>query len=88
MTLGFLSTVAVIAVAIFAGLGKFSFWWVLIPAFFAGSLSLSNSRHYSGVIEANKRGNLTTFPMLLAIYCAGELVLAGVTYWLTGLFAG
>lgn len=84
--LGTLAALAVVAVSILAGLGTFSFWWVLIPAFFAGSLSLSNGPHYSAVVEANRRGSLTLFPLMLAIYMASYLILAGIVFWLTGRF--
>jgi hypothetical protein len=85
--LGTLAALAVVVVSILAGVGTFSFWWVLIPAFFAGSLSLSNGRHYAGVIEANRRGSLTHFPVMLAIYVSSYVVLAGIVYWPAGLFA-
>lgn len=78
-----ISVLAWIAVAILAGLGKFSFWWVLIPAFFAGAFGLSNGPHYSTVVEANRRGNAWLFPMQLAIYTGGNIFGAGIAYWIT-----
>ncbi|KLE32609.1 hypothetical protein AAW01_00635 [Aurantiacibacter gangjinensis] len=81
--LGCLTQLATIAAAIAAGLGYFSFWWVLIPAFFAGSFGVSNGPHYSRVIEANARGDLVTFPLTLATYIASTLVVAGIAYWIT-----
>jgi hypothetical protein len=38
--LGCIFTVVAIATAIAAGLGNFSFWWALIPAFIAGGFYL------------------------------------------------
>lgn len=86
MKLGSLATLITLGVAIAAGLDKFSFWWVLIPAFFAGSLALSNGPHFAAVLDANRRGSLTLFPMLLAIYCGGMIALGGAAYGLTRLF--
>lgn len=80
-------TIAMMAIAIVVGLERFSFWWVLIPAFFAGSLALSNGPHYMRVVEANQRGVLWYFPTMLMIHVAGKMILAGLAYavtiWLT-----
>ena len=84
MKLETIVTLVMMAVAIGAGLYHFSLWWVLIPAFFAGSLALSNSLYYPHVIEANQRGVLWYFPTMLMIQIAGKLVLAGITYAITG----
>jgi hypothetical protein len=70
-----------IATAVASGLGYFAFWWVLIPAFFAGSLSLSNGPHYANVVQANQRGSMTFFPMMLTIYCTSQMIIAGLAYW-------
>ncbi|MGV2495043.1 hypothetical protein [Pelagerythrobacter aerophilus] len=85
MKLQTLAAVGVVVLAVLAGLGYLSFWWVLIPAFFAGSLSLSNGHHYAAVMEANRRGSVTLFPLLLTIYCGGYIFFAALVYWLTGL---
>ena len=81
--LGIFSRIVVIGTSIAAGLQMFSFWWVLIPAFFSGSVILANGPHYDGVIAANKRGNLWLFPTQLLIHGAGQLLLAAVAYWIT-----
>ena len=73
MVLGCLSTLALFGVAIAAGLGHFSFWWAAIPAFFAGSFMLSNGPHYGSIIEANRRGQVWYFPMMLTVTVAGYL---------------
>ena len=78
--LGCLSTIAVIAAAVGAGLGKFSFWWVMVPVFMAGSLSLSNGPAYDLVLTANRDGRVGVFPRLLAAHCLGQFALAGVAY--------
>ena len=72
-----------LAAAVAAGLGYFSFWWTLIPAFFAGSLALSNGPYYSAVIAANERGNLWLFPVQLIIHVGGVLIGCGVAFGLT-----
>jgi hypothetical protein len=69
--------------ALLAGLAKISIWWVLIPAFFAGSLSLSNGPHYQRVVDANLNGIFWYFPTMLLIHIAGKLVIAGVVYAIT-----
>lgn len=84
--LGIISKLVVFAMSIAAGLGAFSFWWVLIPVFFAGSLGLSNSHHYDSVMTANQRGSVTFMPLMLSIYCGGALALGGITYWITTWF--
>lgn len=84
--LGYFSKFVMIGVAVAAGMGAFSFWWALIPVFLAGSLALSNGPHYEIVMRANERGSLTIFPLMLVIYCAGQLALAGIAYWIGTLF--
>ena len=81
--LGCLSMLAVVVTAIAAGLDKFSFWWVLIPVFFAGSFSLSNGPGFDMVIEANRQGRLGVFPKMLGFQCAVWLAVAGAVYWTT-----
>lgn len=82
-----LFTLAMVATAVMVGLSKISVWWVLLPAFFAGALSLSNGPHYQKVVEANLRGVFWYFPGMLIIHIGGKLVLAGIAYaitvWLT-----
>ena len=85
MKLGCLSQVATLATAIAAGLGHFSFWWTLIPAFLAGTFQLSNGPGYDLVLEANKQGRLSVFPMMLASNIVPWLGVAGLAYWITSL---
>ncbi len=85
MKLGTLATLITLGVAIAAGLQKFSFWWGLIPAFFAGTLMLSNGPHFQAVLDANRRGNLTLLPIQLAIHWGGMLLAAAVVYGVTRL---
>lgn len=85
MKLQTLITLIAVAMAVWAWTSGFSFWWTLVPTFFAGSLALSNGPHYAAIIEANARGSMTLFPLLLAIYWAGYIALAGFAYWLTGI---
>jgi hypothetical protein len=87
MKLQSLAAAVVVGLAVWSGIGGDSFWWVLIPAFFAGSLGLSNGPHYAAVVEANRQGSLTLFPMMLAIYWISYTALAGLVYGLTRLIA-
>lgn len=82
MKLGCLSTLATLATAVTAGLDYISFWWVLLPAFFAGSFSLSNGPHYAQIIEANRQGRLGFFPMMLAISIGSYVIGSAAIYWL------
>lgn len=84
MALGCLSTLALIVTAIAAGMGYFSFWWVLIPAFFAGSFALSNGPGYGAIIEANRQGRVWYFPMMLALSISLHVAVAGGIYWIAG----
>lgn len=81
--LGCLSILAVIATAVGAGLGKYSFWWVLVPVFFAGSFSLSNGPGYHLVMQANREGRLGLFPRMLAFHIVVQLAVAGALFWVT-----
>ena len=83
---GCLATLVMIAIAFASGSNYFSFWWVLIPAFFAGSLSLSNGPHYANVVQANQKGSLLMFPVMLSLYIGGQLIVAGLAYWIATLF--
>lgn len=80
--LGCLSLLIVIAASIASGLGIFSFWWVLIPIFFAGSFGITNGPHYERVLEENQNGSITYFPMILIGYCISALVIALIVYGL------
>jgi hypothetical protein len=81
--LGCIFTVVAIATAIAAGLGNFSFWWALIPAFIAGGFSLSNSPGYDIVIQANREGRLGVFPKMLSVHFLAQIALSGAAYWIT-----
>jgi hypothetical protein len=81
--LGCLFQFATLGTAIAAGLGYFSFWWALIPAFIAGSFSLSNGPHYKRVIEANQAGRTGFSPLMLAASILPLAALAGVAFWIT-----
>ena len=80
--LGCLSQAAVVATASLAGLGYFSFWWILLPVFFAGSFEISNGPGFDIVMENNRKGKLGVFPMLLAGQMLLWLAVAGTTYWI------
>ena len=86
MTLEAISKIVLVAVAIAAGLGYFSFWWTTIPAFFGGSFALANSNQYHRIVAANEQGNMTYFPTMLGIQFAGLMVAAAICYWVAGLF--
>ncbi len=85
--LGCLTLIASLATAVAAGLGYFSFWWTIIPAFFAGALVLSNGPGYQAIMQANERGNLWLFPLQLLIHIGGVLLASGLAFWLTGWFS-
>ena len=74
---------AVVAVAVAAGLSKLSFWWVLIPVFLAASFVLSNGPWYDRIVQANQEGRLTVFPMALATQAVIQLVLAAIVFGIT-----
>jgi hypothetical protein len=88
MRLESIATTTMFVAALTSGLGYFSFWWILIPAFFAGSLHLSNGPNYERVVQANKAGNLTFFPLMLATHVLASLAGAAVFYWIVRFFAG
>jgi hypothetical protein len=81
--LGCLSMLSVVATAIGAGLGKFSFWWVLIPVFLAGSFALSNGPAFYRIVQANQQGRLGVFPIMLGTQLLFWLIVAGAVFWLT-----
>ncbi|MBB6469266.1 hypothetical protein HNQ96_005155 [Aminobacter lissarensis] len=76
-----MAIIATVASAIASGLGYFSYWWVLLPAFLAGALSLANGPGYGLVIDANRRGRLGVFPWLLAVNTVPWLLVAGAVFW-------
>jgi hypothetical protein len=80
---GCLSQVAVLASAIAAALGYFSFWWVAIPVFLAGSFQISNGPGFDVVMDANRQGRFGVFPMMLVGNILPWLAVAGVAYWIT-----
>lgn len=81
--LGALSKLAVIAVAVAAGLSKLSFWWVLIPVFLAASFALANGPWYDRIVQANQEGRLTVFPVALGTQAVVQLALAAVVFGVT-----
>ena len=83
MNLGCLSQIAVIATAILAGLGYFSFWWVAVPAFLAGSFQISNGPWYDLVMTANRDGRFNVFPIMLIVNILPWIIVAGIAYWIT-----
>ena len=87
MKLQTIAAFIVIGLAIAAGLEKLSFWWVLIPVFGAGSLSLSNGPGFDLVVRANQEGRLGVFPRLLFFHCLGYFVSAAIVFGLTRLIA-
>jgi hypothetical protein len=84
---GCFSQVAVLFTAMAAGAGYFSFWWALIPAFFAGSLAVSNGPGFDIVMSANREGRLGVFPRVLALSFLPWLIVAGAVYWVTALIS-
>jgi hypothetical protein len=78
-----LSQVAVLAAAIAAELGCFSFWWTVIPAFFAGSFQISNGPGFDLVLTANRDGRFSVFPIMLMTNILPWLAVAGIAYWIT-----
>lgn len=82
MKLGCIAQAAVIVCSIAAGLGYFSFWWIAIPAFFAGSLELSNGPSYDLVIRANNEGRFAVFPMMLAVNILPWAGVSAALYWI------
>lgn len=89
MKLGCLSHLAVVATAVAAGLGYFSFWWALIPAFVAGGFSLSNHPpSYSRIMASYERREWATFPSMLVMAVGMSLAVAAVVYWSTRYYAG
>lgn len=82
-----LAILGVISTAIAAGLGYISIWWVLIPAFAAGSLSLSGGPGFEIVMQANREGRTSVMPIMLATRTAIYFVLAGTAYGITHLLA-
>lgn len=48
--------------ALAAELGDFSFWWTVIPAFLAGSFSVSNRPGFDIAVRANKGARLDVSP--------------------------
>ena len=87
MQLETISKLTLVAVAIAAGLGYFSFWWTIIPAFLGGSFTLANSNQYNRIVEANMQGNVTYFPKMLAIQFAGLMIPAAICFWIARFFA-
>lgn len=83
--LGCLTLIATIIMAVAAGLGHFSFWWVLLPAFPAASLNIANGPGFAIVMRANEEGRLGVFPMMLATHLVSILAVAGVAFWITSL---
>ena len=83
MKLGCLAQIAVLGIAISAAVYGYSFWWTLIPAFFAGSLQLSNGPGFDRVINANREGRLSVFPTLLLANVLPWVAVAGAAFWLT-----
>lgn len=82
--LGCLSIIASIITAVAAGLGYFSFWWSLIPAFLAGSFALANSPgHHAAIVRANQEGRLSVFPIALLSTTGMMLAICGVAFWIT-----
>jgi hypothetical protein len=69
--------------AILAGVGQFSFWWVLIPAFFAGSFTIANAPNsYYLILQANEEGRLGFFPAVLGCSMLIWLVPAAGVFWI------
>lgn len=78
-----LSKIAVVAVAIAAGLSKLSFWWVLIPVFVAASFTLSNGPWFDRIVQANQEGRLSVFPTALATQSVVQMAIAAIVYGIT-----
>ena len=83
MRFGCFAQLSVVAVAIAAGLGELSLWWLVIPIFLASSLSISNGPGFDIVMKANKEGRLGVFPRMFLIHCFSYIILAATIYWVT-----
>ena len=84
--LGCLSMLTVVGVAIAAGLGHFSFWWVILPAFLAASFQLSNGPSFGTILQANQEGRLGVFPTMLAMQLLVWMALSGLIFWIASFF--
>ena len=88
MKMGYLPQLISFVAAIAAGLGHFSFWWVLIPIVVAGSFQLSNGPGFGIAMTANREGRLGVFPKLLLFNILPWLAIAGVAYWVSAALRG
>ena len=85
--LGCLSQIFVLVTAIFSGLGYFSFWWAVIPSFFAGVFQISNGPGFDLALTANREGRVSVFPIMLLANFLPWLGVAGAAYWITATIA-
>ncbi|HSX57163.1 MAG TPA: hypothetical protein VLG14_17795 [Sphingomonas sp.] len=82
MKFGCLFLVTTFITAALAGIGHFSFWWSLLPAFLSGSFYLADGPSYGTILRANQEGRLTVFPMMLAFSMLAPMAMAGGIYWI------
>lgn len=82
-----ISTIAWFAVAVASGPLEWSFWWVALAAFFAGSMHLANGPGYELVVTANREGRLSVFPRLLAVHVLIYVAIGAVIRLIAGAFA-
>ncbi|MBV7259694.1 hypothetical protein [Erythrobacter crassostreae] len=69
-------------------MGYFSFWWTMIPAFFAASFAVSNNdAQLSTVMRANEEGRLHVMPLFIASGMLTILAISGGAYWAARYFS-
>ncbi|WP_146215644.1 hypothetical protein [Hoeflea marina] len=79
--------IAVVATAIAAGIGYFTFWWVLLPAFLAGAFTLVNGPAYEIIMDANRQGRLDVFPWMLTVSILPWILVGGIFFWISAALA-
>ena len=85
--LGCLSQLAVAATAFLAGRGYISAWWIALPVFLTASFAISNGPMFGQVLQANRDGRTSVFPLVLAANMFGWALFAGAIFWVTRIFS-
>ena len=78
-----IATVAWFSLAVGAGVWDWSFWWVAIASFVAGSLHLSSGPGFDIVMSANRDGRLGVLPRMLFFHVFPYLLIGAVIFWLS-----
>ena len=81
--LAHISGIAVLAVAIMAGLDKLSFWWILLPVFLAASFSISSGPGFDLVMQASREGRPGVFPKMLGCHFVVMLAFGAAIFGIT-----